>query len=88
MSKQQSLAGGHMAPVSSGDVRRIFGEVGDAKTIEILALRPGLRELEEAAVWAAGDGDVLAKSGRPLSRVAAAIVDILAAEDEEFPQGL
>jgi hypothetical protein len=31
--------------------------------VEILALSPRLTDLEEAAIWVAGDGDILAKSG-------------------------
>jgi hypothetical protein len=82
MSERQ-LEGQRPAGVGRDDVRRIFGEIDDAKMIEILALKPSLPEIEEAAMWAAGNGDVLAKGGHRLGRVAAAIVDILAGDDEE-----
>jgi hypothetical protein len=72
-----------MATVSRNDMTRLFGDVEDAKLIDILALKPTLAEVEEAALWVAGDGDVLAKSGRPLAGVVANIVDILTADEEE-----
>ena len=56
-----------------GDVRHILGEIGECKIVEI----------EEAAVWARGDGDVLAKTGHPQSGVIAQIVDILVTDEEE-----
>jgi hypothetical protein len=62
---------------------RILGEVGDAKIVEILALKPTLQDLEEAALWLTGDGDVLAKEGHPLGGVVAAIVDIMISDEEE-----
>jgi hypothetical protein len=71
-------------PASHDDLTRILGKVDDAKIIEILALKPTLQDLEEAALWVTGDGDVLAKEGHPLSGIVAAIVDIIS--DEENPR--
>jgi hypothetical protein len=82
---ERHLEGAQRAPVGRDDLIRILGETDDAKIVEILALKPTLPEVEEAAMWAAGNGDVLAKSGRPLGRVAAAIVAILTADEEEEP---
>jgi hypothetical protein len=82
---EQHLEGAQPAPVGRADLIRILGETDDTKIVEILALRPTLPEVEEAAMWAAGNGDVLAKSGRPLGRIAAAIVAILTADEEEEP---
>ncbi len=85
MSTQQPVSGAHAAHASGEDVRRILGNLDEAKVIAILALRPNAVELEEASVWAAGDGDVLGKGGRALSTVEKAIVDILTADEEEEP---
>jgi hypothetical protein len=85
MSKQPSESGMHMATVSRNDLERLLGDIEDAKLIAILALEPTLAEVEEAAIWTAGDGDVLAKSGHPLTGVVANIVDILTADEEEPP---
>lgn len=71
--------------IGRDDLVRILGPLDEAKIIAILALSPTLATVEEAGVWAAGNGDLLARSGHPLSAVAAAIVDILTAEDEEPP---
>jgi hypothetical protein len=80
------LEGARLATLGHDDLTRIFGEIDDTKIIEILALKPTLQELEEAAMWAAGNGDILAKEGHPLGPVAAAIVDILTAEEEQEPR--
>jgi hypothetical protein len=81
MSRQPSPS----ATLGRDDVRGILGDIDDARIMDILALKPSLADLEEAAIWATGDGDVLAKSGRPLGGIAAAIVDILTADEEEPP---
>jgi hypothetical protein len=86
MSKGPSTLVARSVTVSRDDVRRILGDIDDAKFIEILGLHPSLSDLEQAAMWAAGDGDFLAKSGHPLVGVGAEIVDILIVdEDEEEP---
>jgi len=72
--------------ISEDALRAAVGDVADSKVIGILKLQPTLAELEEAKVWASGDGDVLAKGGRPLSTKVAEIVDILTAEDDEVPE--
>jgi hypothetical protein len=66
-------------------VKAILGDIDEAKIIEILELQPAFADLEEAALWATGDGDVLAKEGRELSGTAAEIVEILTADEEEEP---
>jgi hypothetical protein len=83
MSKQQSASRAHLALVDRDDLRRILGKIDEAKVIEILSLIPTLAELEQAAIWATGDGDILAKAGRSLAGVAAEIFDILTADEEE-----
>jgi hypothetical protein len=67
------------------DLIRIAGDIEPRKAIDILALSPMIADIEEAIVWAAGNGDVLAKRGRPLAGIAAQIVDILTADEEEEP---
>jgi hypothetical protein len=71
--------------LGSEELKSILGEVDDAKLIEILKLQPTLAELEEAAIWATGNGDILAKGGRPMTGTVAAIVEILTADEEEPP---
>jgi hypothetical protein len=71
--------------ISEDVLRAAVGDVDDATIIEILNLQPTIAELEEAVVWASGDGDVLAKSGHPLTGKVAQIVELLTAEEEEPP---
>ena len=73
-------------PVSHDDVTHVLGEMDDATAVEILALKPTMSELEQAAAYLGGGGETLAQSGHPLSGVVADIVNILAAEEEEPPR--
>jgi hypothetical protein len=73
------------APATHDDVRRLLGDVDDVKAVEILALAPTIVELEEAAMWTRGEGEVLGKSGHPLTGVSAAIFEIIAPDEEEEP---
>lgn len=84
MSKQ-SAPDFRPATVGRDDLIRVLGELDEGMIIEILDLKPSLNELEQAAIWVAGDGDVLAKQGHPLAGVVADIVDILTADEEEPP---
>ena len=86
MPQSRSAGTGKPDVITSDDVARLVGALDERKTLDILALNPTWAELEEAAVWAAGDGDVLARIGHPLAGVVAQIVDILAADEEEPPQ--
>ena len=78
MSERQS-ARARMVTAGHDNLTRIFGDINDARIVEILALKPTLPELEEAAVWIAGNGDALAKTGHPLSPV----VEMMSAGEEE-----
>jgi hypothetical protein len=71
--------------ISEDELRAAAGNVDDATVIEILNLQPTLAELEEAVVWASGDGDVLAKSGHPLTGKVAQIVELLTEDEDEPP---
>lgn len=72
--------------VTARDVQRLLGELDAAKIADILALRPSLDELEQTAAWMAGEGDVPAQQGHPLTGKAAAIFDITeAAGDDSDP---
>ena len=69
------------AEVSS--VRRITGDIDDSKIAAILAIEPSVAELEEAAGWSRGEGNLLGESGHVLHGKVAAIFDILTADDED-----
>jgi hypothetical protein len=73
------------APATHDDLLRLVGDVDEQMALDILALHPTIAEVEEAALWAAGDGDVLAKAGHQLSANAAEILNILASGEEEEP---
>ena len=72
---------GVQIPASAGDIARLLG---DAVPIgAILDLNPSLAEVEQAALWHQGDGDMLGKTGHPLEGKAAAVFDLLQADDED-----
>lgn len=74
----QRISGEHGNDQTIGavDVQRLLGDLDAARITDILALQPSLAELEEAAAWIAGEGDVPAREGHPLAGNAAAIFDI------------
>lgn len=83
MTKQQRTPADQSARAIHEDLTRILGDLGDAEIVEILTLHPTISEVEQAALWAAGGGDVLANQGHTLSGVVAEIVGIVTAEDED-----
>ena len=66
------------------DLERILG-FDEPKLIDVLELKPTVADLEAAAICMTGDYDVLAKRGHHVSAVAARIIEILTADDEEEP---
>jgi hypothetical protein len=72
-------------PISRDELHAIAGNLDDEKIIDILNLQPTSAEMEQAVLWATGDGDLLAKSGHPLSAKVAEIVEILTADEDEPP---
>jgi hypothetical protein len=74
-----------VARATRDDLARLVGNIEEQTALDILALHPTIAEVEEAALWAAGDGDVLAKAGHQLTTNAAEILNILTADEEEEP---
>ena len=72
--------------ISGHELKLIVGNIDETQVIDILKLQPTVSELEEAVVWATGDGDVLAKEGHPLTGKVADIVEILTADEDESPR--
>lgn len=70
--------------ISEHELKLIVGNVDETNVVDILNLQPTVSELEEAVVWATGDGDVLAKEERALTGKVSDIVEILT-EDEDEP---
>lgn len=64
------------------DVKGVLGDMDDAKTATILAMRPTIVDIEEASMWLSGDTDVFGP-GRPLKDVPGQIVALLTADEEE-----
>jgi hypothetical protein len=71
--------------VSKDELRAIVGALDEEKIIDILNLQPTSTEMEQAVLWASGDGDLLAKSGHSISAKVAEIAEILTADEDEPP---
>jgi hypothetical protein len=71
--------------ISRDELIRVVGDVDESTLLAILALRPTIAEVEEAAAWTTGSGDVVDRAGHPLTGVIAQIFDILTADEEEPP---
>jgi hypothetical protein len=67
---------------STADIRAILGALNESDLLEITALHPTIRDLEEAVTWLSGDRDVFG-AGEPLKDVAAGIVAVLLRDEEE-----
>lgn len=66
---------------SSGDIKAILGALDEGTLLEIMTLRPSIRDLEQAAAWLGGDRDVFGP-GEPVKGVAGEIVTILTSDEE------
>jgi len=66
---------------STRDIRAVLGALDENDLLDIAALRPSLRDLEEAATWLSGDRDIFG-AGEPLRGIAAEIVAVLTPDDD------
>lgn len=69
------------------DVRHLCGDIADWKIAAILASGADIAQIATAVAWATGQDDVMGKERRPLSGAAAAVYDILAADEEDEDRG-
>ncbi len=67
----------------SDDVRRLFPHLDDHAVAAVLALKPTVAQLEEAATRNAGGSDIFADI-RPERGVVEAIMDLLRQEEDEL----
>ncbi len=68
------------------DLVRLFGQIDDHSAAEILALRPSLEDLEEAAAYVAGESDVMGEERHPLASIVASVYEVITrdeAQDED-----
>ena len=75
---------GPYAPATSEDVTRALGALDDLTITQILAAKPSLRDISDAALWHRGDGDLITREHRELTAGAQAVIDILEITEEEL----
>lgn len=69
--------------LSKDEVVRLVGDVADETVIAIIATGASVEDVETAVQWFASADDVMGKSGKTLTGPAAAVYEILAAEEAE-----
>jgi hypothetical protein len=81
-SESQSTRPSGRGALGHDEIRRIAGDVGDARIAAIMATGASTEELEEAVAWAAGESDVMGEARLPLSGVVARLYDILVQDED------
>lgn len=71
------------AALSIEDINAVLGDIEDARAAAIIATGATKAELEEAYLYAQGEGDRVDRAGHPLSGVLADLFEILTADEEE-----
>ena len=64
MSKAEARADEQSPLAASKDVVRVMGDINGARLLDIMALQPTIRDVEEAALWLAGT-PTFSAPGRP-----------------------
>ncbi|WP_112661563.1 hypothetical protein [Microvirga flavescens] len=71
------------ANLSKNEIAQLVGDVSDETIVDIMKTAATAEEIETALQWLSSEDDVMGKSGKPLSVRAAAVYDILLAEDAQ-----
>ena len=74
---------GTQAVATPEELTKLLGHIDPATAVKVLELQPTLAELEEAAMWLAGQGNLPDRAGHSLAGKTAAIYEMLAVNDEE-----
>lgn len=72
-------------PIQLDDIKKLIGDIEDADATAIMAIGGTRAELEQAWLYAQGYGDVVDRSGHPLTGAAAQIFEILESYGDEEP---
>jgi hypothetical protein len=69
--------------VTLADVRELVDDIDELEATAIIATGATRAELEEACLYARGEGDRVDRAGHPLTGVVADIYEILAAKEDK-----
>jgi hypothetical protein len=69
--------------IKLADIKELVDDIGEVDAAAVLATGATRAELEQAVFYARGYGDVVDRSGHPLTGAAAQIFEILTADQEE-----
>jgi hypothetical protein len=83
MAPQPDIGGND--PIRLDDIKQLVGDIDDVDAAAIMAIGGTRAELEQAWLYAQGYGDVVDRSGHPLTGAAAKIFDILESYREDEP---
>jgi hypothetical protein len=68
---------------SPEELRNLLGHIDPETAVKVLELSPTIAELEEVSMWLTGQGNVPERAGHPLEGRAAAIYEMLAADERD-----
>jgi hypothetical protein len=83
MASAPKTNGKDMPIATAAEIRRVAGPLNDEAVAEILRLGVSLEELEIAARYASGEGDLLDRIGHPLDGRVAQLYEILSSEEAD-----
>jgi hypothetical protein len=72
----------HPQSATGEDIKSILGEIDPGRLLDILALQPTVRDLEEVKLFVSGDQDIFG-AGTALKGVPAQILEIIADDEVE-----
>ena len=72
-----------MSPAATEqDIQRLLGDLDASLVVAIMALTPTIADVEQAALWVAGEGETL-PGPHQARRTVEAILNLIAVEDDE-----
>jgi hypothetical protein len=83
MTGKQSSNTQHPLLAAREDVLHLFRDLDDEDVLQILAMEATMLELQEAAAWLDGTGDILDRAGHQMTSRIAGILDIVDRGDDE-----
>jgi hypothetical protein len=77
----------NMPVTSAAEVRHLAGPLNDDAVAAVLRIGPSQEELEMAASYVRGEGDLVDRAGHPLTGRIAQVYEVLSADDAGEDEG-
>ncbi len=83
MTGSRSTNSGRPGLAGRADITRLLGPLDDTDIAQLLAMQPTVAEIEYAAAWLEGAGDIASRAGHPMTPRIEGILEIVDRDDEE-----